>query len=490
MISNDLAIALVLGAGGTAWIAARRFSSLPLHPLRAFAGAVTWLIVCQIPAFDSPAAQMTVSWGFGSIYSLATAAALWPDGKEKLAARPAMLALLIGHGVLYAVRSAAAATGWDEGFRAAFSNTLVIEGQFRVIGMAFLAIALTKQRAELLTAATLDAAHEAVEARRRFLAQMSHEVRTPLNGILGLAQVLARDTRLLPDQRQHVEAVEGAGRHLLAIVNDALDLARIDAGRLDVSGRPFDLQEAADGCLALVRPAATDKQIALVLQQDPLLPSVVVGDRTRLQQILLNLLWNALRFSPAGGQVILRISPASGVLVFAVFDTGPGIPLERRHLLFQDFTQLDPTASEGSGLGLAISARLARQMGGDLTYHPGPNNAGSVFRLELPWVAAMPRIEAQPDPSPAAPAVASMNVLVVDDVPVNRRLLRAMLAHEGHTVEEAQSAEEALAQVQRRSFDVILMDVHMPETNGIEAARRLRRLPNGRTCRSSRFRQM
>jgi CheY-like chemotaxis protein len=200
----------------------------------------------------------------------------------------------------------------------------------------------------------------------------------------------------------------------------------------------------------------------------------VVGDRTRLQQILLNLLWNALKFTPVGGAVALRLAPAELGLRFEVLDTGPGIPADRQHLLFQDFSQLEP--SEGTGLGLAISARLARQMEGSLAYYPGPGGVGSLFRLELPWPAASGAIETPVETVSHAPSP-GRDLLVVDDVRVNRRLLQALLAAEGHRVTEAQSGAEALSMLTRQRFDAVLLDLHMPGMDGFETTRRVRAHP-------------
>jgi signal transduction histidine kinase/ActR/RegA family two-component response regulator len=472
-VTVDLATGFLLVATGNTWTAARRFAGKPLKPLWALLGALIWLLARRFHSFEQPGVYMTLSWSIGAAYSFATAVAIWPDGTESLPARQAMLVLLILHGLLYGGRAAMAASGLDESFRAALSQAVMIETQFRVIGMAFLVIAMTKQRAENAIACSLKAAHQAVDARQRFLTHMSHEVRTPLNGVLGLAQLLARDNRLLADQRQHVKALEDAGRHLLAIVNDALDLAKIDAGRMDFVGRSFDLEEAADGCLALVRPAATDKHVTLALDADPSLPPLVVGDRTRLQQILLNLLWNAIKFTPVAGSVTLRIIPAELGLCFEIVDTGPGIPPDRRHRLFQDFSQLEPMPTEGTGLGLAISARLARQMHGDLSYHPSPAGAGSMFRLELPWPAASGMSEAMPQVD-LEPSAGGLDLLVVDDVRVNRRLLQAMLTAADHRVVEVSNGPDALNLLARQPFHAVLLDLHMPGMDGYEVARRIR----------------
>jgi CheY-like chemotaxis protein len=304
---------------------------------------------------------------------------------------------------------------------------------------------------------------------------MSHEVRTPLNGVFGLAQVLAHDPRLLADQREHAQALEIAGRHLLSIVNDALDLAKIDADRLEFAARPFDPAATAEECLGLLRPTALDKHVALLLDRDAAMPALIVGDQTRLQQILLNLLSNALKFTPQGGAVTLHVAPMPGGVRFDTIDTGPGVPPEQSHLLFKDFSQLDPSAGEGTGLGLAISARLAERMGGSLRYIPREDATGSIFRLVLPW----PEAAVEPLRRRASPATATpkLHLLVADDVRINRMVLRAMLTGVGHTVTEARGGGEVLELVGQHRFDMILLDLRMPDIDGMEVAARLRALP-------------
>jgi signal transduction histidine kinase/ActR/RegA family two-component response regulator len=475
-IANDLGIGLVITAAALAFVAARKFAGKSSRWEIAAAGPLLWLLANRVPFVAGDLdAQMTLSWGLGSFYSVAFIVALWPDGVEHLPARPAMLVFAGIHGVAYGLRAILAMTGLDGGNPGLPSNILLIEGMFRVIGTSFLVLALTKQRTELAAAGNLEAARRAGDARRRFVAQMSHEVRTPLNGVFGLAQVLARDPRLLPDQREYVQALEIAGRHLLSIVNDALDLAKIDADRLELVARPFDPARTADDCLALLRPAALDKNIALVLERDPAMPRLVLGDQTRLQQILLNLLANALRFTPDRGSVTLRAAPTSAGVCFDIIDTGPGVPADRQHLLFQDFSQLEPGASEGTGLGLAISARLAERMGGSLRYLPREDCTGSIFRLILP----LPDAPAEPCRQPAAAAAGTspLRLLVADDVQVNRVVLRAMLTSAGHSVTEARGGAEVLDLAARDRFDMILLDLRMPDIDGLEVTARLRAQP-------------
>jgi signal transduction histidine kinase/ActR/RegA family two-component response regulator len=473
VLRNDLAKALLLLGVGVSWTAARGFAGRSLKPLEAVAGAVAWLIALQFPPFGtSETARLALSCGIGSAYTVATALAL--RHVEPLRARRPTLLLLSAHALLYAARSALAASSFDADYDGALTTVMLLEAQIHTISIAFLLLAMTKQRAETAAARNLAAAEGAAEARKRFLAQLSHEIRTPLNGILGLTQLLRRDATLRAAQRQNIETLEAAGRHLMAIVNDSLDLARIDAGQVELVINSFSPAVAAEGCLALVRPAAVEKRIALRLSVDPVTPPMVSGDSTRLQQVLLNLLWNAMKFTPDGGRVALRVSEGSD-LCFEVSDTGPGIPPGRQDRLFQDFSPLDASAG-GSGLGLAISARLAERMGGRLSYHAGQQGLGSVFRLEVPLPAAT-AIVAEPQDMAIKPR-GRLHLLVADDVAANRFVLHAMLAAEGHSVTEAADSCEVMASLRGDRFDVVLLDLHMPGTDGVTTARRIRTLPD------------
>jgi signal transduction histidine kinase len=395
-ITRGLGVAMVLSGGSFAWIALRQFFDKSPRWDVAAVGPLLWLLVTRLPAVaNDPGWQMMFSWGIGAFYMVILTWALRPDGTEYLPARTSALIFLGIHGIVFALRAFLAGTGLDGQYRDLLSNILIIEGQFRVIGTSFLVLALTKQRAENIAARNLEAAERASDARRRFVAQMSHEVRTPLNGVFGLAQVLAQDSRLLPDQREHAQALEIAGRHLLSIVNDALDLAKIDADRLEPASRAFDPASTTEDCLALLRPNALDKRITLRFEPDSALPLRVLGDQTRLQQILLNLLSNALKFTPERGSVTLRTVTLPAGLRFDIIDTGPGVPPDQRHLLFKDFSQLDPSTSEGTGLGLAISARLAERLGGSLRYVPRGHD-----RQYLPPHGALDRSPRRPAAPP------------------------------------------------------------------------------------------
>jgi signal transduction histidine kinase len=332
-----------------------------------------------------------------------------------------------------------------------------------------------------------EAAEAGARAKSIFLATMSHEIRTPLNGVLGMASLL-RQGRLTPDQRRKVDAITSCGDALLHIINDILDLSKLEAGMMEIESTAFDLPALINSAVEVARGTAATKGIRLEVHAAPDLPRVFVGDRHRLRQALLNLLSNAVKFTEAGG-VVLRAGRGDpqGQLRIEVSDTGIGIPEEARDRLFKEFSQVDASISRrfgGTGLGLAITQRIIKAMNGRIGVDSEPGE-GSCFWFEIPIVAAPetalaegragPRVEAGQAPRPLLPAPQSnvanagermsgvrWRVLVAEDMIVNQMVARGLLEARGHHVDVAADGAEAIAKVEANAYDLILMDMQMP----------------------------
>jgi signal transduction histidine kinase/CheY-like chemotaxis protein len=323
-------------------------------------------------------------------------------------------------------------------------------------------------------------ATQANQAKSVFLATMSHELRTPMTGVLGMAQAL-KATPLSDDQTRQVDLLIRAGDGLMAILNDILDVAKIEAGRLELEPAPFDLVELARQAEALWRDAAEAKGLKLTCIAEADLPRWLEGDAGRIRQIMLNLLSNALKFTEAG-EVTMSLRPIPGAgegrgrIEIAVSDTGIGMTEDQVARLFQAFSQADVSTARrfgGTGLGLSICRQLSEMMGGGVTVESAPG-VGSTFRLtlELPLAAAPAEAEAGEDGD--AEGLSGLRILAAEDNPINQAVIRAILEAIGAEIEIAENGALALERLERDRFDVVLMDVHMPVMGGVEALAAIR----------------
>ncbi|NES94039.1 MAG: response regulator [Desertifilum sp. SIO1I2] len=343
---------------------------------------------------------------------------------------------------------------------------------------------------ELALQQAKEAAEIASNSKSTFLANMSHELRTPLNAILGFAQILNRDSNLTPQVQEYLQIIHRSGDHLLSLINDVLDLSKIEAGRTTLETSSFDLHTMLRSLWEMLRERAENRGLYLALTIADEVPQYIEADESKLRQVLINLLGNAIKFTPRGS-VTLRVqaiasSPRSVRLRFAVIDTGIGIAAQDLETIFEAFVQASSgkKMSQGTGLGLTISRKFVELMGGQLSVS-SQESQGSTFAFEIPVSLACDVASLSPQtrqPTALAPDQPAYRLLVVDDNAENRFLLVKILQDLGFQVNQASSGSEALALWESWQPDLIWMDIRMPDLDGYEVTQRIRSTPKGQSA--------
>ncbi len=324
-----------------------------------------------------------------------------------------------------------------------------------------------------------ESAEIAKKIGEQFLANMSHEIRTPMNAIVGFTDVILK-TPLSAEQSQYLDAIKTSGNNLLVIINDILDFSRMRSGKIPIEHRGFKLSKIVSNCVELMHPKATEKGIEIFAEVDRNIPDNLIGDATRLNQVLLNLTANAIKFT-SKGEVVIRVKLLSDVddfvsLEFAVSDTGIGIPEEKLSTIFEAFTQANNDTARrygGTGLGLAIVKQLAEIQGGSVSV-ASKEGKGSCFYFKIQYKKNTGPLIQEPNVNGHEKTMKKLNILLAEDNAMNQLLAKKVLGDWGWNVEAVENGIQAIEKIKSQDFDVVLMDIQMPEMDGYEAAKQIR----------------
>ena len=351
--------------------------------------------------------------------------------------------------------------------------------------VAFIADITEQKKAEGLLLKARDKAEEAARAKANFLANMSHEIRTPMNAVIGFSEVVLQDTELSDSSKQHITTILSSGKNLLGIINDILDFSKIEAGKITLESVGFHLPNALQEALRTLEFKAAEKDLILKLNVAPDIPLRVMGDPVRLRQVVLNLVGNAIKFTPSGS-IAVKIGgdPESSLLHFSIEDTGIGMSEEQLSSVFDAFAQADASTNRrfgGTGLGTTISKQIVELMGGDI-WAESIEGKGSIFH----FTAQLPEAESSAQclfedgtyVSQDYRSPRKFQILLAEDIPANATLAMLRLEQQGHQLYWAKNGHEVLEALQKNDYDIILMDVQMPEMDGIEATRKIRQQEN------------
>lgn len=460
------------------WWVFRRFRDRPQwEPGPAYVALACLVTFLGVAVYSGIAVYLWVTGGeIGRLFAIVqVAGGLLHVSLHMHHVRPILIAAVATHGAYFLslpIVTAVVTRRWQE--------SLIAIGC--LLYMSHLVVAV---RQSSTTTGALRAANAAAEEARHkaevasaaksdFLAVISHEIRTPMNAVISAGNLLRR-TRLDEQQREHVSMLTDAGDVLMGLLNDVLDVSKIEAGKMELEVTDMDVRARLTALRRLWEPRASANGVGLVVRVTPGVPDVVRTDPLRFQQILFNLISNAVKFT-ASGEIVVSVDWADGRMSVAVKDSGVGIPADRLGHVFNSFEQADAGTTRrygGTGLGLAISRKLARLMGGDLTAESVVGQ-GSTFTLSLPMAVAF----AVADSEVAGPADVSVllgrSILAADDHEVNRRILKLLLEPHGCSLTLVENGQEALEAAAGQRFDAILLDMQMPVMDGLEAARRLR----------------